>query len=149
MDESWIFKGPPQLSRKFDQLDQLFFTTTTDMPSSPTCPRWRCHGRPVSQHSLPAPGGTPLPQPLNVLPSLSLLPVRGLCLVDTTKDSGNLSTKIHAVTREVIFQLFPLLEYVCGNRQRKGENWKWTKTSLIHPQKRLFGGAVNRYMSTF
>lgn len=38
--------------------------------------RWRCHGVPVSQHTLPAPSGSLLPEPLNVAPSLSSLPVK-------------------------------------------------------------------------
>lgn len=38
--------------------------------------RWRCHGRPVHQRTLPPPGGSPLPEPLNVAPSLSSLPVK-------------------------------------------------------------------------
>ncbi len=38
--------------------------------------RWRRHGRPLSQCPLLTPGGYPLPEPLNVAPSLSSLPVK-------------------------------------------------------------------------
>ena len=38
--------------------------------------RWRRHVYLVSQCTLPAPGGAPLPEPLNVAPSLSSLPMK-------------------------------------------------------------------------
>lgn len=85
MDESWTFKmhacnmdfpSPPLKSAVNLTVRPVIFQAKTDMPSSLVCLRWRCHGRPVSQRTLPAPGGSPLPQPLNVAPSLSSLPVK-------------------------------------------------------------------------
>ena len=77
MDESGTLEG-----RLFSVSNQkqivvspvfFFFKHKVTNPHLCVSLRWRRHGRPVSQPTLPAPGGSPLPQPLNVAPSLSSL----------------------------------------------------------------------------
>lgn len=70
--EMYFFSS--QISSKFDY--QLIFKQKLTCLHLCVSLRWRCHGRPVCRRTLPAPGGSPLPEPLNVAPSLSSLPVK-------------------------------------------------------------------------
>lgn len=94
--------------------------------------RWGCLGRPVSQRTLPALCGSPLPEPLNVAPSFVFTSCEG----DSCKDFEPLSTifRFRPVIWDVMFWLVPL-EYICGNGHRNGKIGKRTKTFLIYPQK--------------
>lgn len=109
IDENWTFNRhdffPPSNQLQMWLSDQLFFKQNLTSLHPCVSLRWRCHGRPVSQRTLPAHGGSPLPHPLNVAPSF----VFSSHEEDTNKDLGNLSTNVwfHPITWGVIFQLFP------------------------------------------
>lgn len=107
--------------------------------------RWGCLGRPVSQRTLPALCGSPLPEPLNVAPSFVFTSCEG----DSCKDFEPLSTifRFRPVIWDVMFWLVPL-EYVCGNGHRNGKIGKRTKTFLIYPQKWPLWRRVKGVLST-
>lgn len=96
--------------------------------------KWRCDDCPVSQCPLSSPGGSPLPEPLNVAPSLSSHEEDWL--VDACKDFGtfhNLSVPPCNPGRRI--PTLPLWNMSVEKDRNGKKNWKWTKTSLIYPQK--------------
>lgn len=138
MDERWTLKGHSVFSPQNSTFDcqSSTFLSKSWLTCIHVSLRWRCDGCPVPQCTLPAPGGSPLPEPLNVAPSLSSRPCEEDSLSLTPVRTLGLPTffRFHPVNPEHRIPTLTLWNMFV-EKDRNGKNWKWTKTSLIYPQK--------------
>lgn len=140
MDESWTLERLffSSLKPTANLTESRYIEGANWHTSTSVSFRWGCHVRPVSQRALPAPVGRAVPEPLNVAPSLSSLPVKetlcGWRLWGLWNSFHNLLVPSRK-TRDVVFQPFPRWNTFCGNRHRNGKIGNGQKTSRIYPQK--------------